>query len=143
MKLERQDITALKTCDAVCFYYRKDVHSLITAVKRPSKKNAWEQRHDIPVGYSFSGREAEYVTRCFEMIDHVEWVPEALTWINFLRAGDELTLRWRVANQCDILNENKLYRDELFLDIRRGKKQYTFFLRSAVRYNNSARMIQF
>lgn len=143
MGIEKQDINALKTCDAVCFYYRRGDHSKITAVKRSSDTNVWEQRHDIHVNYHFNGRDSEHVSRCFEMIDCVEWVPEAQTWINFLRVGDELTLRWRIANQCEILTKNNLYRDELFLEIRRGKKLYTFLIVSAVRYNNSARMIQF
>lgn len=51
----------------------------------------------------------------------------------FLRVGDVLRLRWHAGNNTDQLTVRGLFRDELHLEVRRGKRLWTFLLDMSVR----------
>ncbi len=57
-----------------------------------------------------------------------------------LRVGDVVRLRWRADNSIDQLTAHGLHRDELRIEVRRGKRLWTFLLDVAVRPQD-ARMV--
>lgn len=74
---------------------------------------------------------------------HIPTYRETLqTVLHFLRAGDTLTLGWIRDNHSDYTREAGIHHDQFYLNVSRGKKNYSFLLDVSITPNNSARMVR-
>jgi hypothetical protein len=80
--------------------------------------------HQLP------GATATTVLGCAQL--HEVWRSVAA----FLRVGDIVRLRWHAGIETDRLTAYGLYRDELLIEVRRGKQTWTFLLDVAVGPSN-------
>lgn len=63
------------------------------------------------------------------------------TILHKISAGDILTLHWFICNNSNLLDDAGLIKDELYLSIEHEQHVETYFIRSQVSKDNSARMI--
>lgn len=152
LELSASDITALRTCDSLTFFYSKigdSCESGLHIVKEKSTSYPWEQSLII---------KTKPITQCYEIEEATggRYISEAsygthdisgeycyypmATIIKLLRKNDVLSVRWVAGNNNQYTTESGLYNDQLFLEVWRGSKLLSFMIASSIGGNNSARM---
>lgn len=154
--LTATDIKALRTADRVSCH-KHGLESWMKASKDIEKPGPFDDKtryHQIACtsnvriysqdGGRWNGHKGK--VKCFDMLYSYNDVWE--TVVGLLKAGDVISLDWCGANNNPNLNDSRtqegrrLYKDDLYLVVRRGEKRMTFMLTSSVGPDNSARPIQ-
>lgn len=170
VELSADDVRALRTADTVSFHYydgRGYIQLTIDGersgtlrVLSVADQRAFPQRVDMSaerrrmidvtteiLGYGADGwtgwsHETEPRAAAFEMVHAAQYSDVWTTLASLIRKGDRLTLKWTADNNTDITRNAGLHSDHLQLIIVRGDARLTFNLVTAVRLDNSARMIR-
>ena len=145
--LTKADIKALKTCDLLSAHYKEgeDI-SKLHCTKKEDDSNPWGAVHEIPVQTHIDCYEqSRVVTKAFELLWLYHWDRHEChvqTFIESLRVGDSITVKWVAGNNNDLMRERGLFGDQMYFIINRGDRKKTFYIASATCLDNSARMCQ-
>lgn len=171
VELSADDVRALRTADTVSFHYYDgrgyvqltldggertgEPRTLTVAEQRAFPQGvdrSAERRRTIDVttemhgygadGWSSWNAESEPRAAAFEMINSAQYSDVWRTLVSLMRKGDRLTLAWVADNNTDNYRAAGLHGDHLKVIIVRGETRLTFNLVTAVRPDNSARMIR-
>lgn len=161
--LTKEDIKTIQSADTICFdrYDGKDTMRAIYDEKKNAK--GWVKpsaQYEFEVDARFTSYiDAPYEwkpSRCYAHLPvyrNLSFHDTTATFIDFLKAGDSITLAWTTSVGNGYLEHARstiegnchdapLYHDTLHATITRGNKKYTFLLESSVCVNNSAKMIK-
>jgi len=151
--LTKTDVAALKQADHVCFDRERNGDSGLRCIKELKKAGPYEDRertYEIACTSVLRGGEGtvSQAAQCFEL-EYVWRSGESVigSIISLLRVGDVIQLEWLADNSNGYLREaltngRKLYRDELYLRIKRNGKYLRFHVATSICPDNTARMIR-
>ena len=80
--------------------------------------------------------------RAYAYLSAPDYSQKWKTIVNFLRPNDYVTIYWRYDNNNQYEEKNGLHHDEVYLVVRRGKKEFYFLFDYSVCEQNSARMLR-
>ncbi len=154
--LTKLDIAALKQCDDVVFRRRDGINTL-EAVKRkpePTARVPFPQESIVTIAVDASIRNYHRDTptnptawTAFEMLGNYspEVCGKVATFINALREGDEIQLRWMAGNAFDAMRDAGWSSDSLTaVIIRKGKTAGAYGLAErTAETTNRYRMVRF
>lgn len=144
-EITAQDLRALRHADRVTFHrYRDGGGEIVARVDASRSSTGFEQGHGIAV---------DSTVECFDRSSASGWLcyawwpnsrvdPIALTLIHWLRAGDDVSLRWRGGNDSPLMKDAGLHLDELMLVVKRGKTSRVWRAAVSVSLDNTARMVR-
>lgn len=144
-----EGLKSLKKAKSVVFHLRNG-QSFINCIMDDNNR---EMDVQIDCGTEASGGHypGEYdlgaILGASHVLMHPQYDEEWQTVLSMIKDGDELTLKWRACNNSQYLTRAGLYKDELFLVIRRYngsvmKKKLSFMLAASICENNTAKMIK-
>ncbi|ALA07293.1 hypothetical protein SECTIM467_169 [Brevibacillus phage SecTim467] len=145
-QLTKGDVNALRKGKDIVFFLKPDGQSEIKAIMKD------EIEHVIKCYTKVSGfryglgeiRGADYVLSA--ALYEATWE----TIARLIRVGDILKLHWRANNNDNYITNAKLYKDELYMEVRRLSKGtnptpstvMTFLIATTICENNAAKMIR-
>lgn len=141
--LDQSDIKALKKAKSVVFFY-KNGRSFMNVILDDSDRS---KDYEIDCGLELSGsRDLGEIIHASHVVMHPQLDEEWQTILSALREGDEVTIKWRACNNNQYLNRAGLYKDEVYLVIRRTvrgrQKKFTYHVASSICENNTAKMVK-
>ncbi len=153
------DLKALRQADTVSFHHHNGQSSIRASkrIRNPGPFDAPEKDYEFNVYAEFYGKHVNgfsaETAACFAMEHGCNYSEEWRTIVSFLKSGDVLSLVWSADAGSNNYLENsrvveghgkgeRLYADRLYLGIKRGDKQFKFFLQSQICPDNTARMIK-
>ena len=148
--IDRDDLKAMRTADAVVFRSYRDGDSTIECVKKDRDEfGEKERRRNIAVygsvynGYDADGgrcRGEEMRYGCV-VLTCAQYVENWRTVVSLLRVGDELRLEFRTDEATNgYVKDAGLHADELWLRVDRNNKRLYFLIETSICPSNSARM---
>lgn len=147
--LESHHIRALRNADQIVFRHH-DGQSTVEAIRAArNSRTGFDEAVVIFAESAFTDYGANYLRgepdsyEAFHMEHAAKFNPAVVTVLRHLRAGDVLRLRWTLDNNTDTIRRADLHQDELFVEVRRSERRIdAYMIESAVRLDNSARMIR-
>jgi hypothetical protein len=149
-KLDAQDIRALRDANyAVCFYHRTAGEpGRVRAIREDRSgpfNGSTEREITVPSRIAAYDRETLGDVATLDAY-HMEHSPQQSdkwqTIAGLLRPGDVLSLLWWRGNNSPALDAAGYVRDELRIQVQRGKRRLTFMLAVSNGPANSARLVR-
>lgn len=138
-----EDLKALMKAKSVVFFYRQG-RSYLNCIMDDDNRS---KDYEIDCGLELSGsRDLGEIIHASHVVMHPQLDEEWQTILSALREGDEVTIKWRACNNNQYLNRAGLYKDEVYLVIRRTvrgrQKKFTYHVASSICENNTAKMVK-
>jgi hypothetical protein len=152
-EITKADIAAIRKANCVRFESDQDSSFMIAVKEKKNKsknnKTIGETIHKIQCNkilrdYSNGYSDGSYNVEKWEG-KHTEYPAEfrfSYTLFSFIKPGDVVTLKWIASNNSIAMSEKGFVRDELRVNIQRGKKIFPFMIDTRVTLNpGSFRMV--
>ena len=153
--LTADDIKSLRAADTVSFFHRDGEASIVAAKRyednvfgyaetsRTIHPNASRVTNYTEYAANESEQAAKLGYRCFYYLSAAQMSATWRTIAELIRLGDVINLLWFRSNNTLSMDERGMSHDMLHIELRRGKKTYTFHVAASITETTSfGRMVR-